>query len=145
MLISADTESNGLMETKLLRAETDDGSMSESIEGRIKAGIELSLNELNKLSSLWNGQPPLAPDKLNALRSNYFAQNNSTEFVKSIKLRGKNDERGLVWIIPTLQLNNVIINKVMKVDDSGQVVEVSEETISFPLPKSARILGIKST
>lgn len=144
ILLSADATSNGLMETKILKAENEFETLTEKTEGRIKGGIELSIAELNKMSTLWDKQMPLSPDKLNALKTDYFSKKNAFEFVTKIKLKGKNDERGLVWIIPTLQLNSLVLHKIKKTDECGQVTETEEETILFPLPKSARILGLKT-
>ncbi len=144
VLLSPNAEANGLMETKLLKAENELETLSENIQGRIKGGIELSIVELNKMITLWDNQVPLNPEKLVALKTNYFAIRNSADCVSSIKMTGKNKERGLLWVVPTLQLYNLIICKVKNVDECGQVVESEEETILFPLPKSLRVLGLKS-
>ncbi|MBA3704438.1 MAG: hypothetical protein H0W84_00620, partial [Bacteroidetes bacterium] len=85
---STDQTSNGLMETKKLTAEKDPDNMTEKTEGRMKAGIELSISELNKLCSLWD-KPVLSPEKLNALKTASFVANNTNEFIYNVKLKGK--------------------------------------------------------
>ena len=53
VLVVGDHESNGVMETRVLIAGRRGHRGRERIEGRMKAGIELSLDELNKLAPLW--------------------------------------------------------------------------------------------
>ena len=141
---SAENLSNGIMETKILAAKQDPDSLEELIEGRMKGGIELSIAELNKLCSLWDNQPLLIPEKLNALKTKSFTANIASEFIYNVKLKGSERERGIVWVIPVLKLFNITLNKIKSVDQWGQVTEVEEEKIQFPLPVSARILGIKT-
>ncbi len=143
-ILSADHTSNGLMETKKLTAEKDSESMTEKMEGRMKAGIELSLTELNKLCSLWDKQSPLTPEKLNAFKTASFAANNSNEFIYNIKLKGKAYERGMVWVVPILKLINFSIGTIKTTNEYGQVTEVNDEQVQFPLPVSARIIGLKT-
>ena len=52
VLLAPDHEANGLMETKVLRTKPDDESLSETTAGRMKAGLELRVADLNKLASL---------------------------------------------------------------------------------------------
>src|SRR5262249_44523439 len=59
VLLSPNQPSNGLMETRLMRGPIDRDSMTERIDGRMKAGIELSMAELNKLCPLWDGAQAL--------------------------------------------------------------------------------------
>ena len=54
-LLTPDHDANGLMETKFLVAQTDARAVADRTEGRMKAGIELSVDELNKLLPLWDG------------------------------------------------------------------------------------------
>ncbi|MBA3706195.1 MAG: hypothetical protein H0W84_09940, partial [Bacteroidetes bacterium] len=60
------------------------------------------------------------------------------------KLKGKAYERGMVWIVPVFKLINITLSTINTTNDSGQVTEVKEEQIQFPLPVSARILGLKT-
>ena len=143
VLLAPDHDANGLMETKLLRARPDPESVTNRIEGRMKAGIELSVAEVNKLLALWDAQP-LDAARLEALSTATFAKANAGELVRNLKLRGRASERGLVWMIPVFKLFELTLGMVQKSDATGQVVAVSEETVRFPLPVSARIIGLKS-
>ena len=142
-VLLTDQPSNGLMQTKLLRGPGDPDSLSERIDGRMKAGIELSMVELNKLCPLWDAQP-LESDQLNALATPAVAQNNATEFIYHYKLKGKAAERGMIWVIPTFQLFEFTLNTTQSFDQSGQVTAVAEERVRFPLPVAARVIGLKS-
>jgi hypothetical protein len=143
-VLSPDHTSNGLMETKKLIAQKDPESLSEKTEGRMKAGIELSVGELNKLCSLWDKQTPLAPEKLNAFKTVSFATTNANEFIFTVKLKGKASDRGMVWVVPVFKLINFTLGNVKTINDCGQVTEVTDEQVQFPLPVSARILGLKT-
>lgn len=144
VLLSAAHEENGLMQTKILRDEADEESVSEKTEGRMKAGIELSIAELNKLLPLWNGETALDLEKLEALGTDAFVRNNASEFVYNLKLKGKAGERGMVWVVPVFKLFEFTLNTISKTDDAGQVISVAEEKVRFPLPASARVIGLKS-
>jgi hypothetical protein len=144
VLLSADHEANGLMQTKILRAKQDDQSLSETTEGRMKAGIELSVAELNKLVSLWNGEAPLDREKLEALQNDDFVKNNASEFMYNLKLKGRAGERGMIWVVPIFKMFECTLSNASKTDDAGQVVAMTEEKVRFPLPVSARVIGLKS-
>ncbi|TVM03479.1 MAG: hypothetical protein CV087_05005 [Candidatus Brocadia sp. WS118] len=143
--LSIDQESNGLMETKILREQPDEESLSEKIAGRMKSGIELSLSELNQLIPLWNGAPALNRDQLDAFKTDLFRRDNAGEFQYHVRLKGKAGQRGMVWVVPIFKLFEFILGTVQKADDAGQVISVSEETVRFPLPIAARVIGLKST
>jgi hypothetical protein len=144
VLLSADHEANGLMQTKILRGKPDAESMTEKIDGRMKAGIELSIAELNKLLPLWNGEAALEREKLEALQTAEFAKNNAGEFTYNLKLKGRAAQRGLVWVVPVFKLFECTLSTVTRTDDAGQVAAMGEEKVRFPLPVSARVIGLKA-
>jgi hypothetical protein len=145
VILSVDHPANGLMATKLLRAKADPDSLREKVEGRMKAGIELSLDELNRLASLWDREGPLPAEKLEAFRSPAVAKAFGGELVTPLKLGGRSGERGMVWVIPVFRLFEFTLQSVRKTDECGQVVDVAEEKARLPLPVSARVLALKST
>ncbi len=144
VLLSPGQSSNGLMQTKILRGPVDHESLTERIDGRMKAGIELSMAELNKLCPLWDGAQALDPEKLEALSTRETARDNAAEFIYRFRLKGGAAERGIVWVIPIFKLFEFTLSSVRGMDESGQVTGVSEEKVRFPLPVSARVIGIKS-
>lgn len=144
MLLAPDAEANGLMDTRVLQGKPDPDSLTDAAEGRMKAGIELGLAELNKLLPILDDRPALDRDRLQALATQTFARNNAGEFVQTLKLKGKAGERGMIWVVPVFRLFELTLGSVQKIDDTGQVHEVADETVAFPLPVAARIIGLKS-
>jgi hypothetical protein len=144
VLLSAPHEANGLMETRVLRAQEDDESVADRTQGRLKAGIELSVAELNKLASLWDAGTALDPERLEAFRTDTFARANASEFVHRVRLKGKAGQRGMVWVGPILQLFEFTLATPQKVEETGQVIAVAAEKVRFPLPVAARVIGLRS-
>lgn len=144
IVLSADHDSNGLMNTKKLVAEKDPDKLTDIMEARMKGGIELSISQLNKMSSMWDKRQPLPNDKLAAFKTQAMVQNNAGELIYNIKLKGKKAERGIIWIVPVLKLANFTLSKIKNTDANGQITEVDTEEVQFPLPFAARILGLKS-
>lgn len=144
VLLSPEQPSNGLMQTKTLNGPADEDSLTARTAGRMKGGIELSLTELNKLASLWEGEKPLDPAQVDALRTDEIARNSSGEFIDSIKLKGQASERGIVWVAPVFRLFEFTLGLVQKADSTGRITSLSEEKVRFPLPVAGRVLGVKS-
>jgi hypothetical protein len=144
VLLSPEHEANGLMATKVLAVGKDRESVSERTGGRLKAGIELSITELNKLTPLWDGRTPLDPQKVAAFRTSEFAKTHGSELVHTVKLKGKAGERGMVWVIPTFKLYEFTLGAAERADDNGQIVALAEEKVAFPLPVAARVIGLKA-
>jgi hypothetical protein len=145
VLLTETAHSNGLMQTRL--SSPPDGSSDElrmQTSGRMKAGIECSVEELAKLATLWDGEPLLDADHVAAFRSASFARQASGEAVIGVKLDGPRDERGLVWVVPVMQLVDHTLGAVKTVDDNGQVTATDDEHAHFPLPVAIRILGLRS-
>ena len=136
--------SNGLMETKLLQGPPNPDSLTEKTAGRLKGGIELSIGELNKLLPLWDNAPPLEPGTLETLNNSPLAAAAGGEFISNIRMKGRKRERGLVWVVPVFKLFEFTLGRVGETNDSGQVMSTTEEKVRFPLPVSARVIGLKS-
>lgn len=144
VLLSSEHQNNGFMETKLLRAQPDPDSLTEQFSGKMKAGIELSLAELNKLTAIFDKATPLDPEKFEVINTPSFAKENSAEMTYPIKLRGKAGQRGMVWMIPTFRLFEIVLGSAKTIDANGQVTEIGEEKVRFPLPVSIRAIGVRS-
>ena len=143
-LLSASHGANGFMETKLLQERDDPDSLSRTIRGRMKAGIELSVAELNKLIPLWSGGTPLDPARLEALSARPFLDGAASECKVRLQLKGRAGEAGMVWIVPVFKLHGITLSAVTTTADTGQVTGTAEETLQFPLPVAARLIGLKS-
>jgi hypothetical protein len=144
VLLSPHEHANGVMETRINASPSDPDEIRLTTSGRLKGGIELSVDEVNKLAGLFGGQTPLDADRLAALRSHAVAHAESGEFIASIKLKGHANERGMVWVVPVFRLAEFTVSAIQKTDDSGQVVAVTNETVRCPIPVAARVLGLRS-
>jgi hypothetical protein len=144
VLLTPREHANGVMDTKVKAAPTDADDLRLRVDGRLKGGVELSIQEVNKLCSLWDGQAPLDADRLAALESTPIAHATSGEFITRIRLDGRAGERGVVWVVPVFRMAEFTLGSVQKTDDAGQVVAAGEEKVRFPIPVAARILGLKS-
>lgn len=145
VLLAPNQEANGLMVTKLAERPPDPESLTAKTEGRMKGGVELSILELNKLLPLWDGETALEGDRLAALRTDALAAANDGELVYNLKLKGKAAERGMIWMVPVLRLFELTLSTVARTDDTGQVANVTDEKVRFPLPVSVRIIGVRSS
>jgi hypothetical protein len=144
VLLTTDQPSNGLMETRISAEPPDRESVSLRTVGKMKAGIELSVDELSKLAVLWDGESILDADHLAAFRTAGFAQGNASEAITNVKLEGHREERGLVWVVPVLKLVAFTLGTVQSTDGNGQVTATGEEPAHFPLPTALRVLTLAS-
>lgn len=144
VLIAPEHASNGSMETRFLIAPDDRDTVADRTAGRMKGGIELSIDELSKLAPLWDGEAALDPERLDAFRTADFAKDSSGELVDHVKLDGRHGERGLVWVVPVFQMVNYTLGTVQSTDDAGQVTAIAAEPARMPMAVAARILGLKT-
>lgn len=130
IMLTASHDDNGLMETRLLTSVEEKDSVRAITEGRMKAGIELSIKELNKLIPVMGDKQPLTSDQLRSFLNEGFARDHSMEFIYHFRLQGKAGQRGMIWVIPIFKLFEFTLT--------------SGEKVCFPLPVSARSIGLKS-
>lgn len=143
-LLTGGHDSNGFMETRLLAEANDPASLSQAVRGRMKAGIELSIAELNKLLPAWPNYSSIDPTRLEALSAPPFLDEAARELKYPLKLKGRAGQGGMVWVIPTFKLFGLTVSTVTAADDTGQVNATSDEALPFPLPVAARLIGLKS-
>jgi hypothetical protein len=144
VLLTAE-QSNGLMQTRL-SSPPDDKSDEIRIQtsGKMKGGIECSVDELAKLAALWDGEPALDADHVAAFRSADFVRQAASDTVASIKVDGPSEAREVVWVVPVVQLVDYTLGSVATTDDSGQVTDVKDEHAHFPTPVAIRVLALRS-
>jgi hypothetical protein len=145
VLLAPDQAANGVMETKVLAAAKDAEAVADRTEGRMKGGIELSLDEVAKLAALWEDQPALDAERLAAFKTPAFAASAGSEVVHRLQLKGRAAERGLVWVVPVFGIVEFTLGTVQTTDERGQVTAVTEEKVRLPQPVALRILGLKSS
>jgi hypothetical protein len=132
VLLTPHEQANGLIETRLNAAPSDPDEIRVTTSGRLKGGIEVSFEEVNKLAELF-GVQPLDGDRLAALRAHAVAYAESGEFIAAINLKGRANERGMVWVVPVFRLGEFTLSAVQKIDESGQVLSVADETVRYPV------------
>ncbi len=142
VLLDVAHPANGLMETRVQRAPEDPDSVVDRTEGRLKAGIELSVEELSKLTALWEGVPALTPAQQDALHTAAFARAHVGELIHPLRLAGRPGQRGMVWVVPLVRLRELTLASPASVDDTGRVVTVTTEVVRVPVPVAARVLGL---
>jgi hypothetical protein len=143
-LLEARHDSNALMETRLLAEAPEPDALSAVTRGRMKAGIELSLSELNKLLPLWNGRSALDAATLEALAAPALLADAAREAMCRLRLKGRAGQGGMVWLVPVLRLIGFTVSQVAASDERGQVSSTSDHPIAFPMPVAMRAIGLKS-
>jgi hypothetical protein len=138
-------ERNGVMEPKQLAGTDAPQSAYELTTGRLKAGIEIGMPQLNALRSLWDLKEPLSPEIMAALGARSFLDGTGGETILPLEMTGRAGERGMVWMIPTFRLFDIPLSKVEETASSGQVTKVSDLSVQFPLPTGVRALGLKTS
>jgi hypothetical protein len=144
VLLTGAHDSNGLMESKLLLEIDDPERPTLSIHGRMKAGVEFSVAELNKLLPLWDGRKPIEKMQLEAFTSREFLDKAAREFKHEFKLKGRMGQAGMVWVVPVFKLFSVTLGNISVANENGQVTATKDETVEFPLPVAARLIGLKA-
>jgi hypothetical protein len=144
VLVVGNESSNGLMETRFLGGEEGPSGVTARTQGRMKSGIELSVDELNKLAALWDGAQPLDEAHLAPLRVADVLKASGGEIVQRVQLQGKAAERGLLWVVPVFSPVEFTLGTMQTADERGQVTAVAEEKVRLPLPVAVRVLGVKS-
>ncbi|MBS3913268.1 MAG: hypothetical protein KG003_02125 [Bacteroidetes bacterium] len=137
--------SNGILESKMLLQNPESETITQYFNGKMKSGIQLSISEVNKLLPLWSGKTPLNANLLAALdNSKCVSDAFHLEAVTSLKLKGKKIQKGIIWALPCFALADITIGKIKETNANGVVTSIAEEVISFPIPQSIRILGLKT-
>ncbi len=61
-----------------------------------------------------------------------------------LDLKGKRDERGVVWVYPELVVHELTLNRISTTDANGQVTQTQPETAAFPRVQSCHFVGAKT-
>ena len=140
-VLRSEEGSNARTETKMKIQTREDGR----VEGKLKAGLEISPDELNRLlPQLVPGQSPLNEDVLQALRSRDFSERFNQAARYQARLRGRPGDHGVLWVYPEVKLQTIVLQKVTQTDAQGQVRGLGEERVTFPLPVVMHFIGARS-
>jgi hypothetical protein len=140
-----DTNTNNRIESRLkLRSEEAGDEIRLKVAGKLKTGLEVSPLELNKLLTSSGDYPTLSLEHLAALMSDEFETQMNQEANFQIALKGKKDERGVVWVYPEITIHEVILKKIIAVNENGQVSSTADEHVFFPRISSFHFIGAKT-
>ena len=132
---------NARMETKSKSAANAE-SMRE--EGKLKSGMILSPDILNKLTPRLSDREPLTDEQLEALRSPDFADRFNQAARTQVDFKGRRGESAALWIYPEMKVQQVVLKRVSSVNENGHVEGFEEETVAFPIPALAHFVGASS-
>lgn len=144
VVLVAGDRANGLMESRLQAGPAESG-LRVKVMGRLKSGIEVSVQELNKLLPLWPGEQPLAPTDLAAFGVKGWLAGQGGDTVHQVKMEGRKGRNGLVWVVPVVRLRTFTLADGVEVDPYGQIVATRDRDVRFPVIESVRFLGLTST
>ena len=117
------------------------------MEGRMKTGLIMSVDVLNKLlPTLGTKQPysPASAEQLKALQTESFMLRQQRASRTGVKFQGKSGQMAALWVYPEMSIREVILDKVGGVNIHGNVTSWKEESIYFPVPESAHFIGTQS-
>ncbi len=137
---------NGRMETRIKideNAGDEEGRLN--LAGKMRTGLEVSPVELNKLLPTISSYPSLDTEQLQALMTDELENEMNQEANVRIEMKGKKGERGVLWVYPELKVHEFILQKVTGINDNGQVMTTTDETVHFPRVSSFHFIGAKTT
>ncbi|MFT3877536.1 MAG: hypothetical protein QM708_14115 [Propioniciclava sp.] len=137
-------ETNGLMQTRTAPG-TPAGGVRKVTSGRVKAGIEVAVPELNALLALWPGHGPLDAVDVTAFRSPAWLSTQGGDATVNVRFEGRRRTRGALWAVPVIELRTFTVGAPAEVDAHGQVLSMADRQVAFPVVQAIRLLGLTST
>lgn len=136
---------NARIESKLkAEPQEEENPYRMSVTGKLKSGLEVSPVELNKLIPMISAYPMLTEQQLSAFKTDDLQKRYDQEAKATLELRGTKNETGAVWAFPETAIHKVILSKVSKTDQKGQVTEITDEQVYFPFLNSIHFAGVKT-
>ena len=140
---NADT--NGRLDTRMqLNEEAVNDADRLTLTGKLKTGLEVSPAMLNELLPSLGAYPSLNQQQLAALRTDDLDPQMNQEATVRLDLKGKRDERGVVWVYPELVVHELTLNRISTTDANGQATQTQPETAAFPRVQSCHFVGAKT-
>ena len=139
-VLEPERDSNARMET-LMRLENDSGDRRSY---RLKTGMVLGLENLERLLAWVSDKPRLSPEKMAALRCCDFRDSFHRLARTQVAFEGYNGGAATLWVYPEIELRRVNLKQVVRSDGNGRVLDLSDRTVYFPVPVSARFVGTQS-
>jgi hypothetical protein len=140
-VLRTNNTSNARTETKMKIVSAE----NRKKVGKLKAGMEYSLDELNRLLQLIDSSRPLLTEQeLAALRSDDFAERFNQAGRYRAGLRGRAGDAGVMWVYPEVKLQGVVLQKASELNENGLVRRVTEHRVTFPLPALVHFIGART-
>lgn len=117
------------------------------MEGRMKSGLIMSADVLNKLlPTLATKQPyrSMSEDQLKALQTESFMVRQQRASRTGMKYQGKEGQMAALWVYPEMSIREVILDRVGGINAHGNVTSWTEESVYFPVPEAAHFIGTQS-
>lgn len=111
---------------------------------RLRSGYEYSPFALNHLlSRLAPDQPTLDDNVLRALASPDFVERFNQAAQHQGQIRGRPGETASLWVYPEFKLQTLVLVRASQVNEHGNIGELSEERVQFPMPAMMHFVGVK--
>ncbi len=112
---------------------------------RLRSGYQYSLYALNHLMSrLAPEQPALSEDILQALANNDFVERFNQAAQHQGQLRGRPGDRAALWTYPEFKLQKLVLVKAGQINENGNITDLGEERVTFPMPVMMHFIGVIS-
>lgn len=113
-----------------------------SHEGQMKTGLVLNPERLNELLGQISDHPPLDEEQLAALlNSDNMNLFNALARTK-VNFKGARGTIVALWVYPEFKISRIILKQASKINDNGQVTELEEYPVYFPMPAKAHFIGV---
>ncbi len=139
-----DQDTNARIETRMFMEPPDPAAITEQTKGRMKSGMELSLNELNRLVPVLCGQAPLTFEELAALKSSELRNRFDLEATSRLRATGKRATAGTVWVFPEFTTREITLAEAGELTDDGAIVSLRQRIVRFPFPSSVHFVTLRS-
>src|SRR3990167_2908161 len=111
---------------------------------RLRSGYEYSPFALNHLlNRLAPDQPTLDDKVLRALATPDFVERFNQAAQHQGQIRGRPGESASIWVYPEFKLQTLVMVRAAQVDENGNVGELTEERVQFPMPALVHFVGVK--
>lgn len=110
--------------------------------GKLKSGMELSPDALNRLLPQISSHPSLEPMDLAALRNDDFHVRYNVAGRTRIELGAIAGDSAALFVYPEFNLHKVVLQKPKDVDDAtGLIFSTEEKTVVFPLVSAVHFVA----
>jgi len=130
--------------TNNARMDTHVESDSNGLGGKLRTGTEYSPYVLNHLlTQLEPSAQELDDAELEALCGSDFVERFNLAAQFNGKLKGRKGEQGALWVYPEFKIQTLVLTRAAETDDNGNVRNLSEVRVRFPMPVLLHFIGVK--